>query len=260
MSTNNDKSFFQTLPGILTATATLITAIVGLITVLNQVGLIGHKEETKPKIEQVVDNTGGDSDTETNTSDISKVDDLENIIRKIIKEENASKGKSQAELEETVSKIVKEVKQEEKNEVTSNSKIESITRAFLQDFEEEEDLFDEPDDGGFSGGGSGGVSITSSMVRIGGAWKDYNTGASYVFAQNGNTVSFQEHSLNDYGQQIVSAEGTGSLSGRNIRINYMTMFGTSGVANMIVAPDNSNISCTFRDNTSGVTMNMNLMR
>lgn len=252
MSTNNNKSFFQTLPGIMTATATLITAIVGLITVLNQVGLIGNKD--KPKIEKVV---ADDSESKKNTSDLTNVADLEKIIRKVMKEENASKGKSKAELEEAVSRIVKEVKQEEKSKAASNSEIESITRAYLQ---KKEAIYDKRDDDGFSGGGSGGVAITNSPVRIGGKWNDYNTGASYVFAQNGNTVNFQEHSLNDFGQPIVSAEGTGSISGRNIQINYMTMFGTSGVANLTVAPDNSNISCTFRDNTSGVTMNMNLMR
>jgi hypothetical protein len=40
------QSWWQTLPGILTATATLITAVGGLVAVLIQVGVIGGKDRT----------------------------------------------------------------------------------------------------------------------------------------------------------------------------------------------------------------------
>ncbi|MBI4487613.1 MAG: hypothetical protein HY694_00885, partial [Deltaproteobacteria bacterium] len=47
---SEQKSFFSTLPGILTALAGLVTAVAGLILALSQTGLIGSrgKEETKP--------------------------------------------------------------------------------------------------------------------------------------------------------------------------------------------------------------------
>ncbi len=41
------KSFWTTLPGIITAFATLVTAIGGFLVVLNQVGFFGSKSETK---------------------------------------------------------------------------------------------------------------------------------------------------------------------------------------------------------------------
>ena len=43
------KSFWSTIPGIITAIATLITAIGGFLVVLNQVGVFGSKPE--PKLE-----------------------------------------------------------------------------------------------------------------------------------------------------------------------------------------------------------------
>ncbi|MGB1243739.1 MAG: hypothetical protein ACPG49_14535, partial [Chitinophagales bacterium] len=84
--------------------------------------------------------------------------------------------------------------------------------------------------------------------------------ASYVFEQNGNNIVFQEHSINAYGALVVSAEGSGRVSNRNISINYVTMFGTNGVANMTITSNGNNISGTFRDNVSGVVVNMNLWR
>jgi len=48
---SEEKSFFSTLPGIITALAGLVTAIAGLIVALSQSGFIGSrgKEETKPE-------------------------------------------------------------------------------------------------------------------------------------------------------------------------------------------------------------------
>lgn len=47
---NEQKSFFSTLPGIITAIAGLVTAVAGLILALSQSGFIGSgaKDETKP--------------------------------------------------------------------------------------------------------------------------------------------------------------------------------------------------------------------
>lgn len=240
MADNSNKSFFQTLPGVMTAAATLITAIVGLITVLNQVGLIGDKNKDKPKVEEVIPKSDSAKVNVTNTAD------LEKIIKKVMAEEKATKGKSEQDIEATIKRIVKDVKKEETSKKTSNAKIESITKAYLKNFDK-----DEPD---------GDYIAPPTNINISGTWTDNNTGASYVFSQSGNSIVFQEHSINNFGQPIVSAEGSGTISSRNININYVTMFGTNGVATMTVSPNGSNITGSFRDNVSGAVMNMNLWR
>ena len=236
----------------MTATATLITAIVGLITVLNQVGLIGDKGKEKTPTEEVVKKETSSASSET----LSKAD-LEEIVKKVMKEENATKGKNKKEIEATVSEILKETK----NKSASSESVKEITRAFLSNnkkFNNEEDVYHgepEPDDYGGSYGGS-----TSSSVNVTGTWQDNNTGASYFFTQNGNSITFQEQSVNAYGALIISAEGSGTISNRNISVNYVTMFNTTGTANMTVSPNGNNITGTFRDNVSGVTVTMNLWR
>ncbi len=255
MAEDSNKSFFQTLPGMMTATATLITAMVGLITVLNQVGLIGDKNKDKPKTEQIADDSNSENVNVANTAD------LEKIIKKVMAEEKATKGKSEQDIEATVKKIVKDVKKEETSKKTSNETIEKITKAYLSNnkkFDSDEDVYHgEPDD---DYGGSYGSNNTGSMVNVSGTWTDSNTGASYVFNQNGNSIAFQEHSINNFGVPIVSAEGSGTISSRNISVNYVTMFNTTGTANMTVSPDGSNITGSFRDNVSGAVMRMNLWR
>ncbi len=247
---SNNKSFFQTLPGVLTATATLITAMVGLITVLNQVGLLGNKDKEKPKTEEVV------KDDKSKVDEALSAADLEALVKKVMREENATKGKNKKEIEATVSKIVKDVKKKETTQKTSDESIEKIARAFLLNnpqFDDNEDVFHEDLDDYVD-------PPINRMVNVSGTWQDSNTGASYVFEQNGNSIVFQEHSVNAFGAVVVSAEGSGTVSSRNINVNYVTMFGTNGVASMTVNPNGSNITGTFRDNVSGAVVNMNLWR
>jgi len=247
---SNNKSFFQTLPGVLTATATLITAIVGLITVLNQVGFLGNKDKDKPKTEEVVKD-----DDKSKVDESLSAADLEALVKKVMREENATKGKNQKQIEATVSKIVKDVKKKESTQKNSNESIEKIARAYLlnKNFDKEEDIYDDERDGDY-------VDPPIRAVNVSGTWRDNNTGASYVFEQNGSNIIFQEYSVNAYGALVVSAEGSGTVSNRNISVNYATMFGTNGVASMTVNSNGNNITGTFRDNVSGVVISMNLWR
>ncbi|MEZ4887253.1 MAG: hypothetical protein R3E32_21150 [Chitinophagales bacterium] len=245
MAEDSNKSFFQTLPGIMTATATLITAAVGLITVLHQVGLIGDKNKEKAETEQV-------EPVGQNLTGSSQTADVEEMVRKVLKEESAGNNSDPKKVEATVREIVKDVKKEKGKSTPSKQNIEKMVRDAVDDFEEDEYHGEPYDDYGGSYGGSG--------VNVSGTWRDSNTGASYVFNQNGSSISFQEHSVNAYGQLIVSAEGSGTLSNRKIQVNYVTMFGTNGVASMTISPDGSNITGAFRDNVSGASMSMNLWR
>lgn len=47
---NDKQSWWQTLPGILTATATLLTAIGGLLALLAQLGIIGGSDSREPQV------------------------------------------------------------------------------------------------------------------------------------------------------------------------------------------------------------------
>ena len=51
---SEQKSFFATLPGILTGLATLVTAVVGLIYALNEIGFIGSPEKKETPTPVVV--------------------------------------------------------------------------------------------------------------------------------------------------------------------------------------------------------------
>ncbi len=62
------KSFWSTIPGIITAIATLITAIGGFLVVLNQIGVFGSKHDPKPDEKKVVTGTADQNEVQ-NLSD-----------------------------------------------------------------------------------------------------------------------------------------------------------------------------------------------
>ena len=49
---SESKSFFTTLPGILTGLAALITAVAGLVYALSETGVIGRKSTSQPSAQQ----------------------------------------------------------------------------------------------------------------------------------------------------------------------------------------------------------------
>lgn len=55
---DEQKSFWTTVPGIITATATLITAIGGFVVILNQIGVIGTKSESPKKMAEMSQSEG----------------------------------------------------------------------------------------------------------------------------------------------------------------------------------------------------------
>ncbi len=77
---DDQKSFWTTVPGIITATATLITAIGGFVVVLHQVGVFGSKSESPKKMAEM-------SQAEGNT----KQQELEEKI-KLMEQKLAEKG------------------------------------------------------------------------------------------------------------------------------------------------------------------------
>lgn len=75
------KSFWRTIPGIITAIATLITAIGGFLVVLHQVGVFGSKPEPKPDAQHVSTGIAGQSQLEGLTTTDMKARQMELELR-----------------------------------------------------------------------------------------------------------------------------------------------------------------------------------
>ncbi|HXF99668.1 MAG TPA: hypothetical protein VNL69_02735 [Bacteroidota bacterium] len=71
------KSFWSTIPGIITAIATLVTAIGGFLVVLNQIGVFGTKQEHKADENKVVTGTANQSEVENLSADEMKLKQMQ---------------------------------------------------------------------------------------------------------------------------------------------------------------------------------------
>lgn len=71
------KSFWSTIPGIITAIATLITAIGGFLVVLNQIGVFGPQSDPKPDEKKVVTGTADQSQVQNLTDAEVKLKQME---------------------------------------------------------------------------------------------------------------------------------------------------------------------------------------
>ena len=86
-----------------------------------------------------------------------------------------------------------------------------------------------------------------------------NPNTVYRITQSGREVTLQEISYL-YGVQTVTAAGSGAISGNALRVNYYTMFNTTGVANFNISNGGQNLNGQLYDNTSGMTMPLLLQR
>lgn len=71
------KSFWSTIPGIITAIATLVTAIGGFLVVLNQIGVFGTKQEPKVDEKKVVTGTADQREVENLSADELKLKQMQ---------------------------------------------------------------------------------------------------------------------------------------------------------------------------------------
>ncbi len=75
------KSFWSTIPGIITAIATLITALGGFLVVLHQIGVFGTKTDPKPDEKKVVTGTADQSQVQNFSDAEVKLRQMELEIR-----------------------------------------------------------------------------------------------------------------------------------------------------------------------------------
>jgi low affinity Fe/Cu permease len=105
-----------------------------------------------------------------------------------------------------------------------------------------------------------GVSRSAKIItNLSGVWHDRNTGGSYTFSQSGSDIAFEEHST-AFGMDVVSATGSGTISGHKVELNYTTLFNTNGKASMLLSPNNEIMSGSSHDLTSGAMIQITLSR
>lgn len=92
--------------------------------------------------------------------------------------------------------------------------------------------------------------------NISGAWRGDEEGISYVIRQNGNAITIQEVNA-IYG---ITAVGQGAITQQDINLSYTTALGTVGRGSLRVSDDGRQITGTFTDQTTGVTMPASLSR
>jgi hypothetical protein len=94
-----------------------------------------------------------------------------------------------------------------------------------------------------------------SDFNIGGRWQN-PTGLSYIIQQSGDTVVLQEiHPV--YG---VTAVGQGKIQGQSVEVNYITLVGTSGRADLQISADGKSITGSASDLSTGMNSPMNMYR
>ncbi len=88
---DDQKSFWTTVPGIITATATLVTAIGGFIVILNQVGVIGTKTESPKKMAEL-------SQAEGNTKQQELEDKIKQMEAKLAEKDRQPEQQSSGQV------------------------------------------------------------------------------------------------------------------------------------------------------------------
>lgn len=72
-SQSESKSWWQTLPGLLTAGAAIITAITGLLVAVNQAGLFRHSRQHPVQVQSKTEGSAGSSDAGVGASAVAGV-------------------------------------------------------------------------------------------------------------------------------------------------------------------------------------------
>lgn len=101
--------------------------------------------------------------------------------------------------------------------------------------------------------------VVSGNLNITGNWYDSINAGRYSFSQNGyGQISFQEHSYME-GTWLITAEGTGTVSGNQINIPYYTIYDTTGHFVGTINNNNS-VTGTAQDYASGARVQLQLSR
>lgn len=97
--------------------------------------------------------------------------------------------------------------------------------------------------------------VPAPEINISGQWES-DEGIQYVFVQSGNRVTFQEVNM----IAGITAAGEGTINGRHVQLNYVTLVGTNGSAQLTLGEDHDEMNGSFTDHFSGMTQAINIYR
>jgi hypothetical protein len=195
------KSFWSTVPGIITAIATLITAIGGFLVVLNQIGVFGSKHDPKADEKKVV----------TGTADQNEVQNLSDAEVKL----------KQMELEARL--------REMEQRLTRQNQSSGSPQQPFQD-----------------------------IAQMAGRWY-FDNGAYWAINQSGVNISLEEYSFL-FGSQILTAGGQGTVIGNKAFIDFTSLSGATGKAEVALASDGESLRGLLKDSFGNTLMTLHLTR
>jgi hypothetical protein len=100
---------------------------------------------------------------------------------------------------------------------------------------------------GGSGPGAGGVTQAPAEMNLAGPWQGAQGLYSFTLTQSGPALALQWFEP----MRGLIAVGQGQLQGRTLNLNYTTIFGTQGVAQLQASPDGLQLTGGFQDLTTG---------
>jgi hypothetical protein len=196
------KSFWSTIPGIITAIATLITAIGGFLVVLNQIGVFGTKTDPKPDQAKVATGTADQGEVERLSADEMKI--------------------KQMQLEARLREMEQRVAEQRQAPPSPSS----------QPFQD--------------------------VAQLHGTWY-FDNGAYWAINQSGVSLSVQEYSFL-FGTQILTAGGEGTVIGQKAFIDFSTLSGGTGRAELTLSGDRNRLTGTLKDSYGNALMALHLTR
>jgi hypothetical protein len=97
--------------------------------------------------------------------------------------------------------------------------------------------------------------VPAPEINISGQWES-DDGIQYIFVQSGNRVTFQEVNM----IAGITAAGEGTINGRNVQLNYVTLVGTNGGAQLTLGEDHDEMNGSFTDHYTGMNQAINIYR
>jgi hypothetical protein len=100
---------------------------------------------------------------------------------------------------------------------------------------------------GGSGAGPGDVTQAPVQMNLGGPWQGAQGLYNFTLTQSGSQLALQWFEP----MRGLIAVGQGQVHGETVHLNYTTIFGTQGVAQLQASPDGHQLTGGFQDMTTG---------
>ncbi len=99
----------------------------------------------------------------------------------------------------------------------------------------------------------------ASSINLTGYWTDAYSGGLYQINQFGTDISLKEF-VNYFGVQTITSDGYGSISGKQVKIDYNTLFNTSGSATLKIQNNGNRLTGTATDHYTKAVIQLDLTR